>query len=434
LFYLPLLAQEKLSLSQAIEYGIQHNYQVEIAKQRLQIANNNNNWGAANRYPRVDLNINSQNGYSKSKNPGFLIEQSSLNAGLTPSIDANWTIYDGKKVKITKRQLEEVAHQGTVAVSEAIENTTQTIILAYNRALIQEEQLKTLQEVLLLSRDRVDYQEVRKEFGQAGKFDLLQTQDAYLNDSTNILIQENNVATAYRDLNLAMGQDDLNKQYELTDRLNFETKNYSIEDLETALLANNVNLKNLMVARELASINTTLQESFKYPTISVASGMSYNVAGSDGSQVLAFGDQPPAKSTFGGIGRTFNYYLNFTASYNIFDGGQKKRNIENAKVEELIAQMNISDLKRNLSNQLQNALANYNNQLRLVNLTENLIENARENLIIGEERFKGGLINSFDYRSIQLAFVNASQSRLNAIFNLKNTELELMRLTGDLIK
>jgi outer membrane protein TolC len=159
LFYLPLLAQEKLSLSQAIEYGIQHNYQVEIAKQRLQIANNNNNWGAANRYPRVDLNINSQNGYSKSKNPGFLIEQSSLNAGLTPSIDANWTIYDGKKVKITKRQLEEVAHQGTVAVSEAIENTTQTIILAYNRALIQEEQLKTLQEVLLLSRDRVDYQD-----------------------------------------------------------------------------------------------------------------------------------------------------------------------------------------------------------------------------------------------------------------------------------
>jgi len=91
-------------------------------------------------------------------------------------------------------------------------------------------------------------------------------------------------------------------------------------------------------------------------------------------------------------------------------------------------------LKRTLSNQLQNALANYNNQLRLVNLTANLINNAKENLTIGEERFKGGLITSFDYRNIQLSFVNASQARLNAIFNLKNTEVELMRLTGDLIK
>ena len=87
-----------------------------------------------------------------------------------------------------------------------------------------------------------------------------------------------------------------------------------------------------------------------------------------------------------------------------------------------------------MSNQLQNALANYNNQLRLVKLTENLIDNAQQNLTIGEERFKGGLITSFDYRNIQLSFVNASQARLNAIFNLKNTEVELMRLTGDLIK
>jgi outer membrane protein TolC len=68
-----------------------------------------------------------------------------------------------------------------------------------------------------------------------------------------------------------------------------------------------------------------------------------------------------------------------------------------------------------------------------VAITESLVENARRNLEIGEERFRGGLINSFDYRTIQLSYINASQSQLNAYFNLKNTEIELMRLVGALV-
>ena len=431
---LSLFSQENLSLAQAIEIGIQNNYQIEIAKQNLQVATNNNDWGAAGRYPRLDLNLNSNNGYRNAKSPGFLLEQSALTGGITPSIDASWTIYDGKKVKVTKQQLEEIQNQTYLGISLATENTVQAIILAYNRVLIQEEQLKTLREVLTLSRDRIDYQNVRKEFGQAGKFDLLQTQDAYLNDSTNILIQENNVATAYRDLNLAMGEDDLNKIYQLTDNLNFAPKTYQLTDLEQSLFANNRNLQSLLINQELAAINTKFQESFNKPTLSLGTGLVYDLTGTNGTQLIAFGDQPPFENENNGTNKTFNFYFNLQANYNLFDGGNRKRNIENAKVDELIAQLNINELKRTLSNQLQNALANYNNQLRLVKLTENLIDNAQENLTIGEERFKGGLINSFDYRNIQLSFVNASQARLNAIFNLKNTEVELMRLTGDLIK
>lgn len=428
-----LKAQEALSIAQAIELGIQNNYQVEIARKDLQKAENNNVWGATGRSPRLDFNINSRNGFTNARSPGFLLEQSSLNVGITPSVDASWTIYDGNKAKITKRQLEGLEQQSKTNISTTIEATVQAVILAYNQALIQEEQLKTLREVLTLSRDRIEYQEIRKEFGQAGKFDLLQTQDAYLNDSTSILIQENNLATAFRNLNLAMGEDNLTKTYLLTDELTYEFTNYSLEDLEQTMFSNNQNLQNLIIVRELTNINTQFQESFNKPTISLGSGLSYDLTGINGSQLLAIGDQPPFRNENDGTNRTFNFYFNIQANYNLFDGGQRKRNIENAKIDELIAQLNINDLKRNLSNQLQNALANYNNQLQLVELTENLIANARENLNIGEERFKGGLITSFDYRSIQLAFINASQARLNAVFNLKNTEVELMRLTGALV-
>ena len=73
-------------------------------------------------------------------------------------------------------------------------------------------------------------------------------------------------------------------------------------------------------------------------------------------------------------------------------------------------------------------------ELRKSRWWQNLIQNAEENLEIANERFKGGLITSFDYRTIQLNFINASQSRLNAIFNLKTTETDMIKLIGGLIR
>jgi len=427
------IAQESLSLNQAIEKGLANNYQLNIAKRSLDIANNNNTWSAAGKGPRVDASVNLQNGYLNSKAAGFLKEQSQFNTGITPAIDGTWVIYDGNRAKVTKQQLEQGVIQGETNVELAIENTVQAIILAYYQTLIQEEQLTTLQEVLDLSRDRIGLQEVRKEFGQAGTFEILQTTDAYLNDSTNILIQENNLASAYRNLNLTMGEDQVAKVYRLTDDLDAEPTSFQLEVLEEALYANNKSLQNLFLARDMAQMNTQLQEVTKRPTISLAGGLSYNLSGATGDGVINTGEFD-APIDLGGSTKTFNFYLGATAAYNLYDGGNRKRTIENAEIEELMAQMNIDDLKRNLSSQLQNALANYNNQVRLLRLTESLIENAKRNLEIGQERFDGGLISSFDYRAIQLAFVNASQVRLNAIYNLKTTETELMRLTGQLVE
>ena len=87
-----------------------------------------------------------------------------------------------------------------------------------------------------------------------------------------------------------------------------------------------------------------------------------------------------------------------------------------AKVQELSTQLEIEDFKRNLHVQLENTLATYNNEKRLVDLTNGLVANAQRNLQIADERFKGGLINSFDFRTIQISYINAAQSRLNAIF------------------
>jgi len=433
LFFMPVIssAQEDLTLSQAIEIGLENNYQISIAEKNIEIAKNNNTWKAAGRYPSINLNLSNNNSFAGQNNPAsFLQEFTSLSGGLNGSVDGSYILFDGHKFKINKKRFEVLEKQSEGNVKIAIEQTIQNIILAYYNAAIQKENVNTVKELLKLSRDRIDYQKVKAEFGQAGKFDLLQSEDAYFNDSTSYLVQLNGYEIALQNLSLTMGIDDFNKRYNPTDGLTYDGSVYNFEDLKKKMLDSNQSLKNLYVTQSLTAIEIESAKSFNKPTVAVNGGLGL------GGTVSSLNVIEP--STFPvdnpNTQRNYNVYVNFTANYPLYDGGNRKRNIENATIQENIAQLNIEDFKRNLSTQLNNTLANYNNQVRLLELTSARVDNAKENISIAEERFKAAQINSFDYRTIQLNYLNATQSYLQAIFNLKNTETELIRLTGGLIR
>ena len=428
-----LLSQEALTLEQAVSYGLANNYQIAIAKRNLEIANNNNDWGVAGRYPSVALTLNNNNSFVNQQNPAgsFALSQSILNNNILPGIEASWTVFDGYRVRYTKAQLERQAQLEANNVQLNAQQVVQNVVLAYYNVLIQREQLDLFDEILALSRDRIEYQEIRKEFGQAVTFDVLQVNDAYLDDSTSYLIQLNTLNNAKRNLLLAMGVDDLTLSFTLADQLDYEAPNYALEQLLQTLEANNIQVQGARIQRELARSQTQLAEAAKYPTVNLMGGMTYNYAVSNGSLDLANGETVEINN---GIGKTFNPFIGVQARYNLYTGGVREIQIENARTQELVADLSLQDLQRNLTNQVANTLATYQNQKQLLALTGTRIDNARLNLDIAEERFRGGQINSFDYRNIQLSFLNANQARLNALFNLRNTETELLRLTGELVR
>lgn len=426
-------SQTNLSLEQAIEIGLKNNYQIQIAERNLEIAENSNDWSIAGRYPTINATLNWNSNFIKSDNPAsFFPQNTSLSSGIVPGGEVLWTLYNGSRVKFTKQQLEQLQQLSQGNVQIAVENTIQNIILAYYQALIQQEQLRVREEVLNLSRDRLEYAQVRVEFGQAASFDVLQSQDAYLNDSTSYLIQKNTFENSLRSLNVAMGVDELTTQYQLTDQLAFVVQDYNLSDLKNRMLTGNRSLQNLFVSRELASIATRIQETTKLPQVNLrlaaTDNINYNLIS---KQININGDE----RDFGGV-RTnaFNTNLGVSLVYNVFDWGVRKRNIQNARIQEITAQLNIEDLKRNLNGQLENTYAIFNNQRHLVEVTNQLVQNAQRSLTIAEDRFEAGLINIFDYRQVQLSYINAVQSRLNAIFNLKTTETDLIRLVGGLVR
>lgn len=429
----PVAAGEPLSLSQAIRIALENTYQIKIAENNLEIARNENDPGVAGALPDVNLNLNVNNSYTNDqRQASFLEALSTGGTNISPGVEAVWTLYDGGRVQLTRQQLENTALRSEGALRIAIENTMQDVILAYWEVLLREDNLDVTREVLELSRDRIEFEEVKKEYGQASTFDILQTRDAYLNDSTSYVTQLTNYQTAMHNLNRAMGVTDVSRTYELTDALTTDGPDFSLEALRQRMLSNNNQLNNLYVDRQLSQINTQLQESERLPSLNLRTGATYNYGRVlFGTGTFADGSE---RELAGNVNKTLNGFINFSATYNIFNGGVRGINIQNAKIRELNAQHNIDNTRLNLNAQLENAYVTYVNQQRLVEVTTDLLDNARNNLEIAEERFRGGLINSFDYRTIQLQFINASQAQLQAIFNFKQTETELRRLVGDLVR
>ncbi|SEP58310.1 TolC family protein [Neolewinella agarilytica] len=438
--FIPLLctcvsAQTALSLSDAIQQGLQNNYQIRIAANELEVARNNDNYALTGKKPTISLGISPGIAYRNNSNPASIVAKSStFSYNIAPSASLNWTLFNGGRIEMNKERLATLADLSAGQLQLQVENSIADIIDAYYNAVVQQEQIAVFQRVLDLSRDRIDYQAVRREFGQGGTFDELQANDAYLSDSTSLVLQQLNYENAIRNLLQLMGEEDFDQSITLTTKLELEEQIFDPEELDRKMLATNSQLRTLRINQELADINTRLIEAENKPTIALSAGASYDYSLATGTQTFVFGDAPPDARDLPGIGATtLSGQLGLTASYLLFDGGARDVRAQTSKLQELTSRLNVDATEQQLRTLLQNTLARYNNQREIVAITRRLIDNAERNIEISEERFKGGTINSFDYRQIQLAYVNAEFQLLSSLLNLQNTETELLRLTGQIV-
>jgi outer membrane protein TolC len=411
----------QLSLSDAISIALENNYQIRISEQELKIAQNNNTQGAAGRYPSIDFNLSQSNTFNSSE---FFIQEPIRNEvtsfGLTPSVALNWILFDGFRVNITKDNLQTIEELTSGNAALIVENTVQSIILAYYNVLLQNEKLKVFEEIKVLSRDRYKYEETRKQFGSAVTFDVLQANDAYLSDSVNFLQQELNLQNAELLLKLLLALDE-ETRFVLTDDFQVETYDFNIDTLKQKMLGNNRTIMNQYINQRILENTTKLANAEVYPYINLGAGGNYS------NSRVKNNDSDP-RNTY-----SFGYYVNFTLGFNIYNGGATKRAIQNALIEEDIGLITISELTKTLTNQLLTQYDLYEIRKNLLAVAEASQESTGLNLQISEEKFKTGAINSFNFRDIQLRYINSSIRKLEAVYDLIDTETELLRLTGGII-
>lgn len=400
-----------LSLEQAIQLALENNYSIVISRYDTEIAEINNSWGNAGRYPTIDFNMGMNHGSTFTENG---VQGSNR---LTPGVGLRWVLFDGFRVTISKEKLDQIEAWTQGLEMVVVENTIEDVILAYYAILLEQEKLKVFEKVLTLAEDRYTYEQNRHELGGAVTYEVLLAKNEFLSEKALFMNQQVRLSTAVRTLNYIMGESP-EQAWDLTTPFNVPQEAYQIEDVMQKMMANNQTLKNQYISMMMKKSDLGLAKSALFPSVYLNGGLNYsgNYSTADWNNGTWSGSTTPS--------------LGLTLSYDIFNGGVRKNAIEVARINESIAGLEINELEHALTNQLYNTFDNYHVRQSLVEVASEGVEAAEMNLGIAGDKYRTGVINQFNYRDIQLIYQQAAIQYLESIFNLLASRTQLIRITG----
>jgi len=447
-------AQDTLSLAGAIQIGLRNNFDVQIGKLNVEVARNNNNWGQAGLLPSINLTVGQPNSIVQRKpaNP-FAVAGRNISDNINGQLDVQFVLFDGFFVRISKQRLEKLEELSNGNARFLMENTVQGIILGYYGVLLQREQLQVLIKNKEFSKERYDYVKLRKELGGAITFDVLQEQNNYLTDSASVLQQEILLKNAVRDLNLLLNEN-INKTYTFTDQIPFVNEEYRYEDLRDKMFSSNTNLRNQYISQELFRNATRAAESNYSPQITLNLGANgsldqlnanfRSLTGNTIENTVGYVNRDANFPVYNTVnetalqrqtqhGNSYGAYANFGLRFTIFNGGQIKRAVENARIQERIAELGTDQLKLSLENDLLASYDLYNLRRQLVQIAQIRLQAAELNLQLANERYKNGALSAIDLRIVQDNYQRAALENYLAIFTSISSRVDLVRLTGGLL-
>ena len=417
-------AQKLLSLEESIQLGLQNHYSIQISKKREQQALNDNTPGNAGFLPTITGNLNKSYTISGLDQEFFgglraPLVQSGVNSNSSNGgLAMVWTLYDGKGMFILRDRFKELQNLGAKQTETAIENLISLISSSYYDLIRQNLRVNNFKKGLEISNDRLKLAKDRYEVGQGSKVDYYSAQVDYNEDKALLIAQEQsylNTRISYNTLLVRNHQEDflVDSKIDLLPKLN-------LAELKEFALKQNPTLISALLTKKISDLDTKNIQSLQMPQIDLLAG--YNM--SQVNNGAGFGVQR-------GSSDVLNYGLR--ATINIFDGYNQKRRVQNAKINAEIAQLQIDDLKNALTSTLEKAFVTYENALNLISLETENYAIAKQNIDIAFDRFKVGISTSYELREVQRNAVSAETRLIETKFAAKAAEIELIRLSGNLL-
>ena len=196
------------------------------------------------------------------------------------------------------------------------------------------------------------------------------------------------------------------------------------------MTATNSNLQTQYINQQILRRNINIAQSSLYPRLTLNLGGDYSKNRSN----LARPFTGPDGSSIDVINtNSLNMTASISLAFTLYNGGQVRNQIKSAKIQEQIGQLQIKDLELTLNNDLLIAYDRYNLRKNLMDIAAENLATSELNLDLGEERYRNGSINSFNYRDLQIVYLQTALSYYQSIYNLIESKTELLRLTGGIL-
>lgn len=415
------MAQDTLQLAEAVQLGLENNFDIRIVRNSVEVAENNYSYRNAGFLPSLNANgaITKE---IQDTQQSFLDgrEQNANNAASTnigASATLDWTIFDGTRMFIEYEQLGVLRKAEATSAEITIENTIAQICNAFYSVILEKAQMDVLEESLELSEERVRIAKTKYEVGRASKLEYLAAQVDYNEDKSALIRQQEIFYTAKVNLNtlislppdhdfLVPGQIDPNLELDK-------------EALRNSVLESNPNLLLAWQTQNLAYLEMKALKTDYFPTVALNAGYGYNSL--------------EAEAGFVFLRRSNGPFYGLTGTWTIFDRFNRKREVQNALVQVETTELEIERVKQSLLADLERSYINYLNSVNLFQLEQENLEIAKENAQIALERYRLGNSNALELREAQINAVQAESRLINAVYSTKIAEIELLRLSGQIL-
>jgi outer membrane protein len=416
-----VISSAPLSLDEAINRALESNFGIRTAHLRTEASATSNSWGAAGALPNLSTFVTGSTSVSdQTENPTSFIQEKFETDGINAGVNFNWTLFNGMGMFTSKSRLDLLESQSEGQATLIIEQTVEAVDRTYHNVLLQTELLSVLAESMSLSRQRLNEIKLSESYGAAGTFDRLQFENAILADSTSWLQQGVAVKSAFRNLNLLMG-DAESFLWTLTDKLVSPPDLPSSTDISISVLLDNTSLQNALLSESISQSGVKQAQAFLYP-----------VLGLNASFSNAFSKFSSESAALEASGRSVNTSALLTLNFNLLNGGATRRSISLAKIQADIAVLDVENTRYQVSSIANNAYDRYTLGASVHGLCVQATRNATTSLEIAESSYKNGVINALDYRSLEVALQRARVNELSALLLWRGAYVEVQRLMGAL--
>ena len=419
-------AQQPLTVEQAIATALANNYDTLLSRNDSLLAELDYSYANYAFFPRLNANA----GYNLTSNnskqvlaDGSKRERDGIRSNnLAASINLNWTLFDGMKMFATKKRLGQMVELGELQVKNQVITTVSEVMRTYYDLVRQQQQLKATEETMQLSEERLKLAQYKFDIGTGAKPDVLQAQIDLNAQKSSYLTQQTNIIKTKEVLNqlLAIPVDN---DFLVLDTIPITT-GLLLDSIQNGLTGINPQLLLIQKSLDIAQLSLQERRAERFPTVSFNSA--YNFNRTDNKSVIN-----PFQPLFN-QNRGLNYGL--TATIPIFNGYNTRRLIKAAELDIEYQQLQYKRSLAGITTSITNAYKDYDLSKRTLLLEEENIKLVRENLFIARERYRLGISTFLEMREAQRSLEEANNRLIQARFNTKTAEIELLRLRGDLVK
>lgn len=415
---------QNLNLEEAIQIALGNNHDIVFSTLQDSANQKSIHPGAVGYYPTVDLNSSAS--YSSNvSNQEFATNafpdiegMEAASSNQSAQVSVSYLIFNGFARSRSYSKLKQNGVASELQTKIAIESTLLQVVDAYYSVVNGSEQLRFLEDNLILSTDRLKRIQSKYTYGSVGKIEVLNAQVDFNNDSIAWMNGEVNLVQMKNQLNFLLGRP-VATPVSISNRIELPI----LEDLTIYQEKSKGNSTAIVLAETQltsAELDRKINQSSYFPTVSTQFNYGYSGTANEVGIIQ--------KSS------SLGYTAAISLSWNLFDGMKKKKAVERAEIL-----INSSDVKREqavlkVNLEVSNYYAALESLLKQISLQNSNLELAKLNVERSKELFFNGSITSLQFRQSQLNLLQIQNSINVLYYQSMKLNYQLLRLTGELVQ